>query len=74
MDFVADLLLALAAGGVGGFFGGQLSRKSREGRLFDGLPVIGHSHDWHISGKRGGEVRLRCVVDGCMAVKGQLDG
>lgn len=73
MDIVLDVLIALTAGGAAGFFGGQLSRKSREGRLLDVLPGA-HKHDWHISGKQAGEVRMRCVVAGCTAVKGQSDG
>ncbi len=30
-----------------------------------------HKHEWHISGKRAGRVRMRCVVPGCKNERNQ---
>jgi hypothetical protein len=71
MDFVADLLIPGVAGVVGGFLGAALNVVWRV-KVPVVLPAaLGHDHDWHISGKRGGEVRMYCT--GCSATKGQAD-
>ena len=73
MDMGDALFFALAAvtGFVSGLGGQALARVRKLVLPIAPAFIAGHTHDWHIKGKRNGKVRLYCLHPRCRAEKYQ---